>query len=217
MFKKHFNTIVLGLVSFVCASMVYMAYSSVGAQKADKERMTTELAQLSSDIKQTKAAYNKAKNQLVDTTEFNADQEARDKSLIKKTLSPIFTWKSGAEYDSAREKLIAFLGPDSDLVQTYMPENIKVFVPDDLKDKIADNDVDLNGYKSKLSKITVYRTSWSGDGSASYDAIAEYQAYNKRSQLDKATTYKVLITVKATGDKDNRKLVDASARNLMEA
>ena len=217
MFKKHFNVIVLGLVSFVCVFMVYMAYTAVGAQKADKERMTTELSQLSSDIKQTKSAYNKAKNQLVNTTEFNADQEARDKALIKKTLSPIFTWKSGAEYDSARDKLIAFLGPDSDLVQTYMPENIKVFVPDDLKDKIADNDVDLNGYKSKLSKITVYRTGWSGDGSASYSAIAEYQAYNKRSQLDKATTYKVLITVKATGDKDNRTLTDASAQNLMEA
>ena len=116
MFKKHFNVIVLGLVAFGCASMIYMAHASVKAQKADKERMTTELAQLTSNIKQTKAAYNKAKNQLVDTTEFNADQEARDKSLIKKTLSPIFTWKSGAEYDSAREKLIAFLGPDSDLV-----------------------------------------------------------------------------------------------------
>lgn len=217
MFKKHFNVIVLGLVTFGCASMIYMAYTAVGSQKADKERMATELAQLTGDIKQTKTAYEKAKKQLVNTTEFNADQEARDKALIKKTLSPIFTWKSGAEYDSAREKLIGFLGPDSDLVQTYMPENIKVFVPDDLKDKIADNDVDLNGYKSKLSKITVYRTSWSGDGSASYDAIAEYQAYNKRSQLDKATTYKVLITVKATGDKDNRKLTDASARNLMEA
>ena len=61
MFKKHFNTIVLGLVSFVCASMVYMAYSSVGAQKADKERMTTELTQLTGDIKQTKTAYEKAK------------------------------------------------------------------------------------------------------------------------------------------------------------
>ncbi|MVX58968.1 hypothetical protein E5983_04815 [Streptococcus danieliae] len=144
---------------------------------------------------------------------FSLSELKQDEKIVKNYLDTIFSWTNGQEYDNQRKMLEAGGAKGSDeLLKVIMPPNYRVPVPEDLVGKIKDNDVDINGLKSKIIGLQIYPDSWEkgSDAEVIYTAVLQYQIYIHERDLsgDYRTTDDLLFRFTLAGTGDNRKVAE---------
>ncbi|MVX58389.1 hypothetical protein E5983_01815 [Streptococcus danieliae] len=143
---------------------------------------------------------------------FPLSELKQDEHIVTDYLNTIFSWKNGQEYDEQRQILEAGAVKGSEeLLKVIMPPNYRVPVPKELVGKIKDNDIDINGLKSKLVQTQLERLSWSKSAAAevTYVAMITYQVYVNEADLsgDYKTTRDMVFTFKVSGT-DDRKVTE---------
>lgn len=137
---------------------------------------------------------------------FPVAEMRKDEKIISDYLSLIFTWTSGDQYDEQRREIksINAVGTDR-ILNSLMMENYRVAIPKD--SKLKDNDIDINGLKSKLLTQIVDRIGVE-NSAVLYSALIEYQIYIDENDLSGKykTTDKLLFTFEVSGEGDNRKI-----------
>lgn len=130
-------------------------------------------------------------------------QLKEDRKTANLYFSPAFTWRSGDEYDSIRKHYIESLGADSQFVQNYLKENIRIEVSNK---SIKNNDIDIQGLKSNFEEIVLYPTTWKADGSITYVGVIKYYVYKNTDDLnDKSGLLKSKALVEFTVEGQNAK------------
>lgn len=130
-------------------------------------------------------------------------QLKEDRKIANLYFSPAFTWKSGDEYDLIRKHYIDTLGADSQFVQNYLKENIRIEVSNK---NIKNNDIDIQGLKSNFEEIVLYPTIWKADGSITYVGVIKYYVYKNTDDLnDKSGLLKSKALVEFTIEGQNAK------------
>lgn len=140
---------------------------------------------------------------------FSLSELKQDEQIVTDYLNTIFSWKNGQEYDEQRKILEAVAAKGSeDLLKVIMPPNYRVPVPKELVGKIKDNDIDVNGFKSKLVQTQLERLSWSKSATAevTYVALITYQVYINDEDLsgEHKTTRDMVFTFTVSGDLDRK-------------
>lgn len=140
---------------------------------------------------------------------FSLSELKQDEQIVTDYLNTIFSWKNGQEYDEQRKILEAVAAKGSeDLLKVIMPPNYRVPVPKELVGKIKDNDIDVNGLKSKLVQTQLERLSWSKSATAevTYVALITYQVYINDEDLsgEHKTTRDMVFTFTVSGDLDRK-------------
>lgn len=130
-------------------------------------------------------------------------QLKEDRKIANLYFSPAFTWRSGDEYDLIRKHYIESLGADSQFVQNYLKENIRIEVSNK---NIKNNDIDIQGLKSNFEEIVLYPTTWKADGSITYVGVIKYYVYKNTDDLnDKSGLLKSKALVEFTIEGQNAK------------
>lgn len=140
---------------------------------------------------------------------FPLSELKQDEQIVTDYLNTIFSWENGQEYDEQRQVLEAGAAKGSEeLLKVIMPPNYRVPVPKELVGKIKDNDIDINGLKSKLVQTQLERLSWSKSAEAemTYVAMITYQVYVNEADLsgDHRTTRDMVFTLTVSGDSDRK-------------
>lgn len=140
---------------------------------------------------------------------FPLSEIKQDEQIVTDYLNTIFSWENGQEYDEQRKVLGAGAAKGSDeLLKVIMPPNYRVPVPKEQVGKIKDNDIDINGLKSKLVQTQLERLSWSKSEAAevTYVAMITYQVYINEADLsgDHRTTRDMVFTLTVSGDLDRK-------------
>ena len=130
-------------------------------------------------------------------------QLKEDRKIANLYFSPAFIWRSGDEYDLIRKHYIESLGADSQFVQNYLKENIRIEVSNK---NIKNNDIDIHGLKSNFEEIVLYPTTWKADGSITYVGVIKYYVYKNTDDLnDKSGLLKSKALVEFTIEGQNAK------------
>lgn len=183
--RNTINTIILTGAAVISASLI--GFSVVTASQMD-----TKYSRLQSEYKtmQTEIARNRKENvKVVTETEKNIQgvsnqQLKEDKRQASIYFAPAFTWTSGNEYDATRKSYIDKLGTDSQFVQNYLKENIRIEVANK---NLKNNDIDIQGLKSNFEEMVLYPTTWKPDGTIAYVGVIKYYVFKNESDLNDKT------------------------------
>lgn len=183
--RNTINTIILTGAAVISASLI--GFSVVTASQMD-----TKYSRLQSEYKtmQTEIARNRKENvKVVTETEKNIQgvsnqQLKEDKRQASIYFAPAFTWTSGNEYDVTRKSYIDKLGTDSQFVQNYLKENIRIEVANK---NLKNNDIDIQGLKSNFEEMVLYPTTWKPDGTITYVGVIKYYVFKNESDLNDKT------------------------------
>lgn len=193
-------SVVLVITVGISAVMLYRSY-----------QLNERYNQLNSNYKtiQSEISRNRKENvTVVEQVEKNIQgvsnqQLKEDRKLANLYFSPAFTWRSGDEYDLIRKHYIDSLGTDSQFVQNYLKENIRIEVSNK---NIKNNDIDIQGLKSNFEEIVLYPTTWKADGSITYVGVIKYYVYKNTDDLnDKSGLLKSKALVEFTIEGQNAK------------
>ena len=193
-------SVVLAITVGVSGVMLYRSY-----------QLNERYNQLNSNYKtiQSEISRNRKENvTVVEQVEKNIQgvsnqQLKEDRKIANLYFSPAFTWRSGDEYDSIRKHYIESLGADSQFVQNYLKENIRIEVSNK---NIKNNDIDIQGLKSNFEEIVLYPTTWKADGSITYVGVIKYYVYKNTDDLnDKSGLLKSKALVEFTIEGQNAK------------
>lgn len=193
-------SVVLAITVGVSGVMLYRSY-----------QLNERYNQLNSNYKtiQSEISRNRKENvTVVEQVEKNIQgvsnqQLKEDRKTANLYFSPAFTWHSGDEYDSIRKHYIDSLGADSQFVQNYLKENIRIEVSNK---NIKNNDIDIQGLKSNFEEIVLYPTTWKADGSITYVGVIKYYVYKNTDDLnDKSGLLKSKALVEFTIEGQNAK------------
>ena len=193
-------SVVLAVTVGISAVMLYRSY-----------QLNERYNQLNSNYKtiQSEISRNRKENvTVVEQVEKNIQgvsnqQLKEDRKIANLYFSPAFTWRSGDEYDSIRKHYIESLGADSQFVQNYLKENIRIEVSNK---NIKNNDIDIQGLKSNFEEIVLYPTTWKADGSITYVGVIKYYVYKNTDDLnDKSGLLKSKALVEFTVEGQNAK------------
>lgn len=193
-------SVVLVITVSISAVMLYRSY-----------QLNERYNQLNSNYKtiQSEISRNRKENvTVVEQVEKNIQgvsnqQLKEDRKIANLYFSPAFTWRSGDEYDSIRKHYIESLGADSQFVQNYLKENIRIEVSNK---NIKNNDIDIQGLKSNFEEIVLYPTTWKADGSITYVGVIKYYVYKNTDDLnDKSGLLKSKALVEFTIEGQNAK------------
>ena len=193
-------SVVLAITVGVSGVMLYRSY-----------QLNERYNQLNSNYKtiQSEISRNRKENvTVVEQVEKNIQgvsnqQLKEDRKIANLYFSPAFTWKSGDEYDLIRKHYIDTLGADSQFVQNYLKENIRIEVSNK---NIKNNDIDIQGLKSNFEEIVLYPTTWKVDGSITYVGVIKYYVYKNTDDLnDKSGLLKSKALVEFTIEGQNAK------------
>lgn len=193
-------SVVLAITVGVSGVMLYRSY-----------QLNERYNQLNSNYKtiQSEISRNRKENvTVVEQVEKNIQgvsnqQLKEDRKIANLYFSPAFTWRSGDEYDLIRKHYIESLGADSQFVQNYLKENIRIEVSNK---NIKNNDIDIQGLKSNFEEIVLYPTTWKADGSITYVGVIKYYVYKNTDDLnDKSGLLKSKALVEFTIEGQNAK------------
>lgn len=193
-------SVVLAVTVGISAVMLYRSY-----------QLNERYNQLNSNYKtiQSEISRNRKENvTVVEQVEKNIQgvsnqQLKEDRKIANLYFSPAFTWRSGDEYDSIRKHYIESLGADSQFVQNYLKENIRIEVSNK---NIKNNDIDIQGLKSNFEEIVLYPTTWKADSSITYVGVIKYYVYKNTDDLnDKSGLLKSKALVEFTIEGQNAK------------
>lgn len=193
-------SVVLVITVGVSGVMLYRSY-----------QLNERYNQLNSNYKtiQSEISRNRKENvTVVEQVEKNIQgvsnqQLKEDRKIANLYFSPAFTWRSGDEYDLIRKHYIESLGADSQFVQNYLKENIRIEVSNK---NIKNNDIDIQGLKSNFEEIVLYPTTWKADGSITYVGVIKYYVYKNTDDLnDKSGLLKSKALVEFTIEGQNAK------------
>ena len=193
-------SVVLAITVGVSGVMLYRSY-----------QLNERYNQLNSNYKtiQSEISRNRKENvTVVEQVEKNIQgvsnqQLKEDRKIANLYFSPAFTWGSGDEYDLIRKHYIDSLGADSQFVQNYLKENIRIEVSNK---NIKNNDIDIQGLKSNFEEIVLYPTTWKADGSITYVGVIKYYVYKNTDDLnDKSGLLKSKALVEFTIEGQNAK------------
>ena len=193
-------SVVLAITVGVSGVMLYRSY-----------QLNERYNQLNSNYKtiQSEISRNRKENvTVVEQVEKNIQgvsnqQLKEDRKIANLYFSPAFTWRSGDEYDLIRKHYIDSLGADSQFVQNYLKENIRIEVSNK---NIKNNDIDIQGLKSNFEEIVLYPTTWKADGSITYVGVIKYYVYKNTDDLnDKSGLLKSKALVEFTIEGQNAK------------
>lgn len=193
-------SVVLAITVSISGVMLYRSY-----------QLNERYNQLNSNYKtiQSEISRNRKENvTVVEQVEKNIQgvsnqQLKEDRKIASLYFSPAFTWRSGDEYDLTRKHYIESLGADSQFVQNYLKENIRIEVSNK---NIKNNDIDIQGLKSNFEEIVLYPTTWKADGSITYVGVIKYYVYKNVDDLnDKSGLLKSKALVEFTIEGQNAK------------
>lgn len=193
-------SVVLAITVGVSGVMLYRSY-----------QLNERYNQLNSNYKtiQSEISRNRKENvTVVEQVEKNIQgvsnqQLKEDRKIANLYFSSAFTWRSGDEYDLIRKHYIESLGADSQFVQNYLKENIRIEVSNK---NIKNNDIDIQGLKSNFEEIVLYPTTWKADGSITYVGVIKYYVYKNTDDLnDKSGLLKSKALVEFTIEGQNAK------------
>lgn len=134
-----------------------------------------------------------------------------DEKIILDYLENIFVWENGDQYDRQREVVRNVQAEGTEeLLKTVMTANYRVSVPDNLKGKIKDNDIDINGLKSTIVEAQINRMSWDKTSTAqvAYIGRVQYQIYINEADLsgEHRTVGDLFFTFQLSGIGKERKV-----------
>lgn len=205
--KNLVHGLILGVIALVGVSISgFMLYRNAQVDTKYKELQTT-YKNMQSEIERNRKSNVKIVEQVEKNIQGVSNQQlVQDKKLASLYFSPAFSWKSGDEYDLVRKRYMDELGADSQFVQNYLKENIRVDVADK---SIRNNDIDIQGLKSNFDNIVLYPTTWKADGTITYIGVIQYYVYKDKDDLnDKSGLLKsralVEFTVTGQNAKDRR-------------
>ena len=114
----------IGLVFLLVSITILAVQNNVYAQneKNAEDKVITLQNQL--DVKQVEAS--RAQVELKkETTGLDTQRVKSDDAKFKEFIEPVFTWKTGEEYDAARNKMLTQLDEKSEFMTTVMPKQKK--------------------------------------------------------------------------------------------
>lgn len=219
MIKLSKTDVLFGVIVLAMSSLLLVTHQSNVKQSQAIATKESELLKLDKEYNTMFSEYDAIQRKLdnekakffKEVSGFQHQEIEQDNDIVLNYLDKMFTWTSGDQYDKQREEIrkIGALGTD-ELLKTIMTENYRVEVPENLKGKIKDNDIDVNGLKSKLVSSRFHRTSWqkSDEADITYVARISYQIYINESDLsgDYKTLRSMLFTFKLSGLGDARKI-----------
>lgn len=218
---KDYDRLSIILTSLISLFLIFLVglltynlvtYQTIGNQKKEllsyqkqKEEVETKHQEVSAELVKEEERITK------ELIGFPVVELGKDKEMIRDYLNLIFTWTSGDQYDSQRNKIKAMNTAGTDkILNTLMMENYRVPVPENLKGKLKDNDIDINGLKSQMINLEIHRDSWiqSSAAKVTYTALLEYQAYIDKKDLtgDYKTTRKLMFTFTLSDVEENRSI-----------
>ena len=173
--RNTINTIILTGAAVISASLI--GFSVVTASQMD-----TKYSRLQSEYKtmQTEIARNRKEN----VKGVSSQQLKEDKRQASIYFAPAFSWTSGDQYDATRRSYIDKLGSDSQFVQNYLKENIRIEVANK---NLKNNDIDIQGLKSNFEEMVLYPTTWKPDGTITYVGVIKYYVFKNESDLNDKT------------------------------
>lgn len=214
--------IVGGIVLVLCGSIVMTIQSSEGLRRTIKENKI-ELKGAQKELDALTVTHGEVQTELLKVKSDFFERVAgfkpatidEDDDLVMAYLDKMFTWTTGEQYDKQRLLLASIDAEGTDkLLKEIMVENYRVPMPDELKGKIEDNDIDIHNLKSKLVSTRFNRLSWdkSADADVTYTARITYQVYINEADLkaDYQTKRDMLFTLKLSGQGLERKVVYVS-------
>ena len=192
--------VVLVITVGVGATMLYRSYQS----NERYHQLQTSYKTIQSEISRNRKDNVTVVEQVEKNIQGVSNQQLKeDRKLASLYFSPAFTWRSGDEYDSIRKRYIDSLGPDSQFVQNYLKENIRIDVANK---NIKNNDIDIQGLRSNFEEIVLYPTTWKADGSITYVGVIKYYVYKNNNDLnDKSGLLKSKALVEFTVTGQNAK------------
>lgn len=213
------KSIIINVVAILAAGA--FAITNISQASAKQEHAKAEVTRLTKKHKKARAEMEDLQK-YVDQLEVDAEKyttglssklQKADSKMITSTFKPVFTWKSGADYDDMRSRMIDQFGADNSFVDTYIPENIKIEVPDGVD--MANNDIDLNNMKSEVKTFDIYPTSWDKDGMIKYLVIVEYQLYQEKMELSANNMKTEMAYLEFTMSGDNRQITDLKGLDVV--
>ncbi|MHB9782051.1 hypothetical protein ACXM1Q_004820 [Streptococcus sp. 10F2] len=218
---KEYDRLSRILISFISFFFIFLvgllAYNLVTYQTIEDQKK--ELVSYQKQKEEVETKHQEVSAELVKEEEritkeligFPVVELGKDKEMIRDYLNLIFTWTSGDQYDSQRNKIKAMNTAGTDkILNTLMMENYRVPVPENLKGKLKDNDIDINGLKSQMINLEIHRDSWTQSSAAevTYTALLEYQVYIDKKDLtgDYKTTRKLMFTFTLSDVEENRSI-----------
>mgnify|MGYP000861478492 FL=1 len=202
--KNVLHSLIFGVVLVITvgvgATMLYRSYQS----NERYHQLQTSYKTIQSEISRNRKDNVTVVEQVEKNIQGVSNQQLKeDRKLASLYFSPAFTWRSGDEYDSIRKRYIDALGPDSQFVQNYLKENIRIDVANK---NIKNNDIDIQGLRSNFEEIVLYPTTWKADGSITYVGVIKYYVYKNNNDLnDKSGLLKSKALVEFTVTGQNAK------------
>lgn len=202
--KNVLHSLIFGVVLVITvgvgATMLYRSYQS----NERYHQLQTSYKTIQSEISRNRKDNVTVVEQVEKNIQGVSNQQLKeDRKLASLYFSPAFTWRSGDEYDSIRKRYIDSLGPDSQFVQNYLKENIRIDVANK---NIKNNDIDIQGLRSNFEEIVLYPTTWKADGSITYVGVIKYYVYKNNNDLnDKSGLLKSKALVEFTVTGQNAK------------
>ena len=202
--KNVLHSLIFGVVLVITvgvgATMLYRSYQS----NERYHQLQTSYKTIQSEISRNRKDNVTVVEQVEKNIQGVSNQQLKeDRKLASLYFSSAFTWRSGDEYDSIRKRYIDSLGPDSQFVQNYLKENIRIDVANK---NIKNNDIDIQGLRSNFEEIVLYPTTWKADGSITYVGVIKYYVYKNNNDLnDKSGLLKSKALVEFTVTGQNAK------------
>ena len=202
--KNVLHSLIFGVVLVITvgvgATMLYRSYQS----NERYHQLQTSYKTIQSEISRNRKDNVTVVEQVEKNIQGVSNQQLKeDRKLASLYFSPAFTWRSGDEYDSIRKRYIDSLGPDSQFVQNYLKENIRIDVANK---NIKNNDIDIQGLRSNFEEIVLYPTTWKADESITYVGVIKYYVYKNNNDLnDKSGLLKSKALVEFTVTGQNAK------------
>ena len=202
--KNVLHSLILGIVLVITvgisATMLYRSYQA----NERYNQLKTSYKTIQSEIFRNRKENVTVVEQVEKNIQGVSNQQLKeDRKLANLYFSPAFTWRSGDEYDLMRKHYIDELGADSQFVQNYLKENIRIEVANK---SIKNNDIDIQGLRSNFEEIVLYPTTWKADGSITYVGVIKYYVYKNNDDLnDKSGLLKSKALVEFTVEGQNAK------------
>mgnify|MGYP000985642443 FL=1 len=202
--KNVLHSLILGVVLVITvgvgATMLYRSHQV----NERYNQLNTSYKTIQSEISRNRKENVTVVEQVEKNIQGVSNQQLKeDRKLANLYFSPAFTWRSGDEYDLMRKRYINELGIDSQFVQNYLKENIRIEVTNK---NIKNNDIDIQGLKSNFEEIVLYPTTWKADGSITYVGVIKYYVYKNNDDLnDKSGLLKSKALVEFTIEGQNAK------------
>lgn len=194
------SSIVLVVSNISISSQIENQKTEISTYQKQNEELTKKQQEVFSKV-------SKEQERLVgEIVGFPVAEMHKDEKIISDYLNLMFNWTSGDQYDEQRKEIKSINAEGTDeILNSLMMENYRVATPKG--SKLKDNDIDINGLKSKLLSQVTDRIGVE-NSEVLYSGLIEYQIYIDENDLSGKykTTDKLLFTFKVSGEGDNRKI-----------